>query len=59
MKLGCCGSSLPYLRRADGVYKAVFVALVLVTPFDAINAKGFVEERSGVLAKTNSFLYMP
>ena len=59
MKLGCCGSSFPYLRRADGVVKAVFVALVLATPFDALNAKGFAEERSGVPSNTNSFLYMP
>ena len=56
MKLG---SSFPYLRRADGGVKAVFVALVPATPFDALNAKGFVVERRGVLAKTNSFLYMP
>jgi len=58
MKLGCCGSSFPYLS-ADGVVKAVFVALVLATPFEALNVKGFAVERSGVLAKTNSFLYMP
>lgn len=44
--------------------KAVFVALedeeeeVIVTPFDALNAKGFAEERSGVPSNTNSFLYM-
>ena len=43
MKLGCCGSSFPYLS-ADGVVTtaAVFVALVLMTLFDALNAKGFV-----------------
>ena len=36
----------------DDVVKAVFVALV--------NVKGFAEERSGVLAKTNSFFsFMP
>jgi hypothetical protein len=50
MKLGCCGSSFPFLS-ADGVAMAVFVALV--------NAKGFAEQRSGVLAKKNSFLHMP
>jgi hypothetical protein len=43
MKLGCCGSSFPFLS-ADGVVKAVFVALVLVTPLDALNVKGFAEE---------------
>ena len=60
----CCGSSLTNLS-ADGVVKAVFVPLVdkedkeLVTLFDALNAKGFVEELSGVLSKTNSFLQIP
>ena len=61
--LGCCGSSLTNLS-ADGVLNSVFVPLVdsdvevevLVTLFDALNAKGFVEEWSGVLSKTNSFL---
>ena len=38
MKLGCCGSFFPYLS-ADGVVKAVFVALVLVTPFDALKCE--------------------
>jgi hypothetical protein len=46
MKLGCCGS-FPYLS-ADGVVKAVFVALV--------NVKGFAEERSGVLSKNKLLL---
>ena len=61
--LGCSGSSLTNLS-ADDFVNSVFVALVdkgeeeevLVTLFDALNAKGFVEERSGVLSKTNSFL---
>ena len=43
MKLDCCGSSFLYLS-ADGVVKA----LVLMTLFDALNVKGFVEERIGV-----------
>ena len=43
MKLDCCGSFFLYLS-ADGVVKA----LVLMTLFDALFAKGFVEERIGV-----------